>query len=70
MFPINEQIEILDDALETARQTGCKVYHGACENCVFCIEGETEGYMCGIAKMQTILDAIVDNKLIHNATYK
>lgn len=63
MFPINEQIEILDDALETTRQTGCKVYHGACEECPFCIEGETEGYFCGISKMQTILDTIVDENI-------
>ena len=63
MLPINEHIEILAYTLETTRQTGCKVYHGVCEECPFCIEGETAGYFCGISEMQTILDTIVDENI-------
>jgi hypothetical protein len=49
------------DCLSILSSTGCKQYHGACEECPCCIQNEIAGYICGAEKMKRILEAIEDN---------
>ena len=59
---LNAIYETMDD-LSILSNTGCKQYHGACEECPCCIQNEIAGYICGVEKMKQILEAIEDNTL-------